>query len=1202
MKLKQIQLQGFKSFVDRTVINFTDDITCVVGPNGCGKSNLVDAIRWVLGEQSVKHLRGASMEDVIFHGAEDMPAVGMAEANLIFDNSEGACPPQYASFSEIQVTRRLFRSGDSEYYINRSSCRLKDITDLFLGSGMGTKAYSIIEQGRIEEIITMKHEQRRILIEEAAGVSKYRVRRQEAMRKMDATRGNLTRIRDIVGELKRQMNSLNRQAKKAERYKKYRERLKVVEHELMAHRALGIMKERDSVGARLTELENRELEITAGLEAAESELEAGRAGLLELERELAAVQTRAMEAGRTAEKLDSEMAVRRQEQSSLEANLSRINKDREELLARGRALDAEFDGLEAEEGALIKESAGLEVDLQKAESDRETKEAEHRELAEATEVVEKHLLRLRADLEKLNEKIQWTGQRRAELESAGEKISERKDSLKARLEQQAWTNLSYNEKLYQTRKTLSELSGELASLEKKLARARSERAVAADQLQKITGAHAMADSRLASLREMKQNFDGYQRGVKAIMQRKKELEAQGKNGTHGLIADAVSIDPEYETALEAVLGEKLQTILVRDRRHGLQNVKYLCEAGEGRSSFAPVEGIRPAAVEAPEPLRALGAEPLVRKVRVEGEYAPVVAAIIGDALVVDDMERASELRERIGAENALVTRDGLFMDRLGVIAGGSADSFSGFLKKNREIDELAVMIKSLGDKKLKAEAELNNMDSSIKEISNAAGELREKLHRLDIEKNNLEKDLRQGTDAYNSIKDEAKYLDDELAAIEEDGRRLEEEAEEARAAAGKDDEARLAVEKDLESRRSLLSELRAEHEAKNQKCTAVKVRAAALGEKLASLKKHFERTARGKTEVAAAVEKCGRESEETSSRIEALCAQVEQLVAKHRESLVAVEELEGEVSEGRARFELESAGIREREAALKETNREREQVKNECRDTELLLSQLKVQWDGLCETAQDKFSRELEDIVSEHRGPVTADFPIDERRAEREELRQKLHRMGANINLFALEEYEQVSQRHSFLTNQEADLIAALEKLETTIAKINSSYKRAFKKTFEQVNEKFQEVFPRLFNGGKAFLQLTNPDDLLEAGVEIYAQPPGKRMNTIALLSGGEKALASSALIMSLFLVKPSPFCLLDEVDAALDDVNVVRFNDLLTEISKTSQLILITHNKRTMEMAAVLHGVTMEKQGISKIVSVRLKESGEINGSQPDP
>jgi len=542
------------------------------------------------------------------------------------------------------------------------------------------------------------------------------------------------------------------------------------------------------------------------------------------------------------------------------------------------------------------------------------------------------------------------------------------------------------------------------------------------------------------------------------------------------------------------------------------------------------------------------------------------------------------------------------MDRLGVIAGGSADSFSGFLKKNREIDELAEMIKSLEDKKLEAEAELNEIDSKIKEISGAAGELREKLHRLDIEKNNLEKDLGQGTDAYNSMKEEANNLDGELAAIEETGKRLEAEAGEARAAAGKDEEARLTVEKDLESRRSHLLKLRTEQEAQNQKCTAVKVRVAALGEKLASLKKHFERTARDKAEVAAAVEKCGQESEETSSRIEVLCAEVEQLVDKHRESLVAVKELEGEVSEGRARFELESAGIREREAALKETNREREQVKNECRDTELDLSQLKVQWDGLCETAQDKFSRELDDIVSGHRDLAAADFPLEEKREEREELRQKLHRMGNNINLFALEEYEEVSRRHSFLTNQEADLIAALEKLELTIAKINSSYKRAYKKTFEQVNEKFQEVFPRLFNGGKAYLQLTNPDDLLEAGVEIYAQPPGKRMNTIGLLSGGEKALASSALIMSLFLVKPSPFCLLDEVDAALDDLNVVRFNDLLQEISKSSQLILITHNKRTMEMAAILYGVTMEKQGISKIVSVRLKESGEINGAQPDP
>ncbi|HUT53445.1 MAG TPA: chromosome segregation protein SMC [bacterium] len=1191
MKLKQIQLQGFKSFVDRTVINFTTDITCVVGPNGCGKSNLVDAIRWSLGEQSVKHLRGGTMEDVIFHGTEDMPAVGMAEVAMIFDNSDALCPPEYAGFPELQVTRRLFRSGESEYYINRAPSRLKDITDLFLGSGVGTRAYSIIEQGRIEGIITMKPEQRRTLIEEAAGVSKYRVRKLEAARKMEATRQNLLRIRDIIAELKRQMNSLNRQAKKAERYKEYRGQLREVETELAAYKARGIIAEQQAVAEKLAEISDRELELSARLESRSAELEAEKTSLLELEREAGAAQARAVEASRAAEKLESELNMLRQEAAGLGRTVERLAGEHQELAARAKSVAAEQAEARAECDGLARSIASAEEELNKAEAALNQKEAEYRELAEAADVLSRLALNLKAGVEKLEERIAWTDRRRAELDEQKARAQERREKLEQAIEEQARTNLSYNEKLYQVRKDLAEQGRSLEIREQDLAKAKTVQAVAADRLQNVQQSYTMAHSRLASLEEMKQNFEGCQRGVKAIMARKSALEAQGRNGTYGLIADAVSIDPEYETALEAVLGEKLQSIFVRTRRHGLDNIQYLREAGEGRGSFVPIEGVVQREVSVPAALMEAGAVPLAQKVRVEGEFAPVVKALVGDALVVNDIERAAELRESVGALNALVTREGVVMDRVGAVAGGSADTMGGLLAKNREMEELNELIASLTGERRSAEDELHAAQLRIEEAADAFNQDRERMHRLEIEKNNIEKDLWQGTNAYNATKEEQGTLLVDLAAIEETVAGLEREKEDARAGVIREGEARASVENDQESRRSVLARIHAEREAESQRRTAEKVRVASFHEKLAGQLKHMERLEAARAEAIAGMEKRERESEETRTRISELTARDAELKERHGRAMVAATEAADAAAGERARYEERSRAVREGEAAHKEMFREREQIKSGRMDTELLQTQLQLQWEQLCENARDKFGRELDAVLAEYGERIRADFPVEARREQREELRQKLERIG-DVNLTAIEEYAEIEQRHSFLANQEADLIAALENLELTIAKINTAYKKSFRQTFEEVNLKFQEVFPRLFNGGKAFLQLQNPEDDLESGVEIWAQPPGKKMSSIALLSGGEKALTASALIMALFLIKPSPFCLFDEVDAALDDVNIARFNDLLTDLSHSSQLIIITHNKRTMALADVLYGVTMEKKGASKIVSVRLKGS----------
>jgi chromosome segregation protein len=1195
MKLKQIQLQGFKSFVDRTVINFTDQITGVVGPNGCGKSNLVDAVRWALGEQSSKNLRGGSMEDVIFHGTDEAQSVGMAEVTIIFDNTSGECPPEYASYSEIQVTRRLFREGHSEYSINKEPCRLKDVVDLFLGSGMGTRAYSIIEQGKIDSIITMKPEQRRILIEEAAGVSKYRIRRQEAMRKMDATRNNLVRIRDIIAELKRQMNSLNRQAKKAERYKRYRSELKQLEMELACFKALGIKQEKEKQSSKVGHLSDREMELATAIEKAEASLEEMKAELVQAERTLSNQQNRTMEAAREVEKHDRALAMLDQERITIERRVERLRREQEELAEREKSVLAEIEGLKNEGQTLESGIQNTDQSLEEANHTRQEAVARYRELLEATNVLEKHALSIKASLEKLNDRLEWSDRRLSELKNSKENLINRKDKIESNLEDQARTNLAYNEKLYRLRKEAEELRKDIEARQGWLEESHKKFAVAEDRLKNVSSDLTQKTLRLENLKEMEANFEGYQRGVKAIMERREKLAAMGQNGTYGLIAEVVKTAPQYELALEAVLGDRIQTIFVKDIKHGLDNIDYLRQTGEGRSAFAPIEGssVRP---ETPhESLLAIGAEPLVSRIEANEKFAPVVKAMVGDALVVPNLEQAAQVRAEVGATNPLVTFDGILMDRLGVIAGGSEDSFAGVLAKKREIEELTTTVQSLQATHDKAGEETVLLNNEIKELAASLSELNDKSHRMEIDKNNVEKDLRQGANAYNAMREEIKALEDDLAKIDKDFENIVNEGKNAKEEAERDRESGKNIEEDLVSRRKALDKLRLERDEHGRICTEIQVKAASLREKLTAQQRHQERLGRAVEELHQNARLRVVDMEDNCKRLEALTKEMEEARGRKEKAVLFAKQVEDEASQSRDAYEKQATKLREAEADQKKTYKERNDLREERMNLELSVTQLKLQWEGLEENVTDKFGRELGSIVGEFQEVAGADdFPAQQKRDVREDLKRKLERMG-DVNPTAIEEFEEISERHSFLSNQEADLITALENLEVTIGKINSAYKRSFKKTFDQVNEYFQQVFPKLFNGGKASLVLTDPDNVLESGVEIMAQPPGKKMNSIALLSGGEKALTSSGLILSLFLVRPSPFCLLDEVDAALDDVNVDRFNTMLKDLSGQSQLILITHNKRTMELADTLYGVTMEHKGMSKLVSVKLNRAVEM-------
>ncbi|MFO8056214.1 MAG: chromosome segregation protein SMC [bacterium] len=1196
MRLKQIQMQGFKSFVNRTVLDFNDNISLVVGPNGCGKSNIVDAIRWTMGEQSAKHMRGESMEDVIFHGTDEAQPVGMAEVILTFDNSEGLAPGEYSRYSEIQVCRRLFRSGESEYYINRTPCRLKDITDLFLGSGAGTKAYSIIQQGRIEEIITMKPDQRRTLIEEAAGVSKYRARKIEAQRKMESTRQNLTRLRDIISELSRQMNSLNRQAKKAERYKKYKDELKSIELELAAFQGFEYRKQHQNATETMEELKNQELEVNTALEKANSELESRKEELAQAESDLKAVQEKANEASRLVEREENALAMKNQEKKSLEETRQRLEEEKEDMARRLAATDKEISEVSENIRELESSAEAEKENLQQAEEKKAGKEKEYREMTDAVKELEKKAQTVRSEVDKLKERIEWASVRKEELEEKKDRLEKRIEKQKNDLEAKGRENLAYNEKLYQVRKDISSLKQEIKEEGDKLQKGRDEKAVIDERLRKTTTELQKSSSRLESLEQMEKNFEGYHRGVKSVMERKKKLEAQGQNGTYGLITDSIKVDPDYELALEAVLGERLQSVVVKNTEHGLDNIKYLQQENAGRSSFIAMENARTPEPQVPAGLREAGAELLCEKISGEDRFVPLVKNLVGDALVVEDIEPAARLLSEAAARNTLVTRDGVLLDGE-VLVGGSKDSFGGILSKKREIEELRTRVDELSHKKQETEDELQKVESRIRELESQWEQKKEKAHKLEIERNNVEKDLRQGTETYNSMKEEIDSLEMELQSSEEGIHKLESEAGEHSSDIEKKQAELDKTEKERERMEAELSDLRQGRDEAREAYTEIQVRAAALKEKLEARRQHLERLTKTREEIEAGIQKRTRELTSTSERLEELASEIEEVIGKRQEAAETSRQMEEKVEEKRADYEAKSQSLTETESDIKEKYRQKDNIKNQIMETELSISQLQMKWDSLAESVRDRCSEELEELLQSAAEPAPESFPLEEKREKREDLKNKLHRMG-EVNLTAIEEFQEISERHSFLSNQEGDLIQALDNLEVTIGKINSAYRRAFKKTFEEVNNRFQEVFPRLFNGGKAYLQLTNTEDILETGVEILAQPPGKKLYSIALLSGGEKALTASALIISLFQVKPSPFCVLDEVDAALDEVNIARFKELIYEMAERSQLILVTHNQMTMDIANSIYGVTMEKKGVSKLVSVRFQEGNGHNAA----
>ncbi len=1195
MRIKRLEVTGFKSFCDRTIVQFNDPITAVVGPNGCGKSNIVDAIRWCMGEQSAKHLRGKAMDDVIFSGSDSRGPLGMCEVTLVFDN-DGNVPIEYLAYSEISVTRKLYRDGTSEYYLNKTACRLRDVTDFFMGTGVGTKAYSIIEQGRVGMIVSSKPEDRRFLIEEAAGITKYKVKKRAAEKKMESTRQNLLRVSDVVAEIEKQLASLRRQAQKAERYREYKGELRDLELWSASQRMLGHL-------ALLQVLEGAIGEAAAKKAATEHSLAVRETQIEALRIEVAAEEERLQRLQEELYGLDNQIRL-------AEAENDHARREQRELEARGVAERAEIVELGDKLAADDVERERLQLDRDKL---AEAVAAQHALLREK----EAALAEVKAGKAVLDEGL--AAARRQEIEektgiargeSALASATRRRDDLTLRAGRHGEEEARLSERADELRRELRRGEVELADLRQLRLGLTEERDRAQGRLDEIAGlekgrAGAVDEltttlhqkrSRHASLEQVAAKYEGFERGTAAIMR-----DREQRWGIQGLMADVVIAPPELEAAVEAVLGERLGAVLCESQEVGVEGIAHLKQAGEGRATFIPANRFRGAVPVAHAPLSADGVRGrLCDLVTFADEHRELGERLFGDVYVVEDLLTALDLWRAAegepGARPSFVTVDGEVVDRYGALSGGAAVEGAGVLMQKRELRELGEALGPLEAAHVAATTELEALRREAAGLVGTIAELGTSAHDREMQLLTLEKDQERHRHELERHVERLNTLGRERGELHAEAEVAAREVEET-SAAQREARARLLTLEDQTSAlgRELVEALAAV-EAGAEAYTAFRVEVAQADERQAQLDRAIERLSsdRGeRTARRARLEESVARGDERQRELEVALAERQARILGDVERRAALGET---VSTGRASYEERRLATQREEIEQRRESKAREQLGEELAALELQRHDVLSTQRHLEETVAERHRVDLAtQLTAHHLRPLFGDGED----ARGKELRGLIERMG-EINLYAIEEYNDLDKRYQFLTTQKADLETALAQLDEAIDRINKTSRERFREVFDRVNERFQEVFPRCFKGGTARLVLTDEENLLESGIEIIAQPPGKKNATVELLSGGEKAMTAVALIFSIFLIKPSPFCLLDEVDAPLDEANVGRFNDLIRELTDRSQFIVITHNKRTMQIADTLYGVTMEEPGISKLVSVNLSMLGERRG-EPD-
>jgi chromosome segregation protein len=1188
MFLYRLELQGFKSFADKTEVLFGNGVTGVIGPNGCGKTNVSDAIRWVMGEQSARQLRGDTMEDVIFNGSPSRKPHGMAEVHLTFKNDRGILPTE---FSEVMVSRRVFRSGLSEYFINKTPCRLKDIRDLFFDTGMGSHAYSVIERSMVDQVLSDSSGHRRFLFEEAAGITKYKARKKETLSKLDATEADLTRLHDIVFEIERELRSLARQVGKARRYQRLRDEAQRLDLQLTAGRVDELRAKEKEAAEQWQEEAVRREGAAAELDALEAHLNDEKLVLLELERELSTAQAGLRDReeargeaehqnvllGERAAGLERRGHEAEEEATQIEERLSQVAEREREAQARLADVRAQRAQAEAELAESEAELAAVDGEIR----ERRTVAADHRQLsldlfsAEAEKRGAWEAARAR--LESLEERSQAVSRAIAELETrvadlakAGESGDTQRRGLAAELDES-------RRLLAEAERTVDERTATARAAEETLSRLREEAAA--------------ADSRLQTLLELKRNYEGVSEGARALL-----AEGDRVPGLLGMVADVLEVPARFLDALEASLGEAAAFVLAEDRDALGRSLERLRGLESGRATLIDMSAIAGGAL----PTIPAGDGVLGRAselVRCEARFRALVDRLLGSVVMVEDRETAARLSTRSEGGLRFVSLDAEVWER-GRVRAGSTHSLAGLLHREMEIREISGR---LAEQRLDIEGrqhELEDLEArraddvarrtEAQAVMEARRDALEALHR---ELEGAERERRWALAEMEERRTELHALDAEREALGRASVEAERELTEFQ-------EQLAAARSSAAASDGELRALEARREASATAAQGARDRLLTLSRDAGEWEAHWARAEQTRHELDASLAQ--RRDEVAQARARVAEIQAEQsgigaglagLRASEEEQRARVKELLGRFA--RLKEEAQAGETRAREKRLEQT------------ELSEFLHQIEI---GKLE-AHAELERTFERLRTEYKmdparwSPEPAPEGFDRVAAERElgEIRERLGSLGP-VNLLAVEEYQKRKERYEFLTRQREDLLAAKAQLLEAIEKINTTASQLFVDTFAKVQVHFRDVFRTLFEGGDAELRAIG-EDPLECEIEIVAKPRGKHLQSISLMSGGERALTAIALLFAIYLVKPSPFCLLDEVDAPLDDANVERFLKMLQRFSERTQFVVITHNKVTMEAAGLLYGVTMQELGVSKLVSVRFdrrsSEAGPVEAGE---
>ena len=1191
MRLEKIVLNGFKSFADKTEFTFDSPVTAIVGPNGCGKSNVVDAVKWVLGEQSVKSLRSGQMADVIFSGSSSRKPLGSAEVSLFISHAERQLPLEA---DEVQISRRIYQSGESEYRINNKLCRLRDVRELFMDTGVGAKAYSIIEQGQIEQLLNTSKTERRFVFEEAAGISKYKAHKKEALRKLERAEQNLLRLADILGEVTRRLRSVKFQAGKARNYLQYSQRLK----ELQVKYSL----------AEYAKYRAKSKERKEGLERLEEQLAQVVAEVARNDALLGSLGQRIIEAENRLNRTDNLLVG---VQSKIEQSLQRIEFLRSrstELEQRKRSAGARAAKLE-EQGKLFEEDRRqYESELAKCEKTYEEKEGAVGQIENAIHEIERECGSLDAHLEDEKSGVIDIVRRTAQLHNEVQSISVYRDNLanqKDRLAGRAETGQVELEKLltekaqHQARlsdieKVLNELQQSLDSKHKQMEEIDSLLTGDTKRAAHSREARSALASELAVLTDMETRREGLNSAVKSILERQSR-DNNGLGNVEGVLADIIAADLEYASAVEAALEGRTGTVVVNNTGDLVAD-KAMIEKLQGRVNFLCLDKIEPFIDQKDFSKFPSVRGRLVEFVRCQSRYAPLVWKLLGKTIVVESLGQAVELAESIGRGYKFVTLKGEFVSAEGTVKLGPLGKATGLISRKSRLHQLEQTIAHMESEiaALEEQSEKNtrskaHLDQLCKELRTAIYEANTQKMQVSSKLSVIEQEVRRLREEQPLIANEIDLLEEQIAQSVQKEYGSKQKLQELEAVNAE----RTARIEELEAR---YAEQKSEQESLANKLIDLKVAVGqitehrqAVKEAIGSLERQMQEnrtsTESARAEIQSCIEQLGK-------------AQGDILNCEARVSELFVEKEQKQHSSGQLHDEIEKLleEQKQTEHLVRLKRAEQSEVEQKISEVKIELSQLEVKSQDLVERVGEELQIDLVECYESYREEEVDWASV---RAEIGELRGKIERLGS-VNIEAIAEQEGLEGRHSFLSSQVEDLNRSRAQLQQLINRLNKKSREKFRETFEEIRAHFQQIFRKLFGGGKADILLEDCEDILEAGIEIIARPPGKETRSISLLSGGEKAMTAIALLFAVFKAKPSPFCFLDEIDAALDEANNERFNMLLGEFQRDSQFIIITHAKRTMSIADVLYGVTMQTRGVSKKISVRFGQFDEVEEEVP--